>query len=212
MTPPDPSDRIDLPEPFRRLDDLGATLLHHVVFDTVAFQTVPFDILAHNAMMRRPETIPLSTWELIVRDCLTNGWLRCLDEAALAEIASSLTGVELVCSEEETPRREDIDFTIAGVQAYTSGLSRTSKLECRLNAPAIRLVPHPGFDSTHIECYSVLPLSVPEALSGTREGWVFELIHRPLLLSTNPEPTGPWCSRWWNQHPRGYRMTAGFGT
>jgi hypothetical protein len=192
---------------------------HFVVLHTVAFCAVPFDILAHNAMMRDPGThrrppLPLDTWEEVVRGFLDKGWLRCLDEAAMREINSSLTDVALVCDEEAMPRVGDCDFTLVGAQAYKAVLSAKPDPEWRfpLEAPAARVVSRPEASLTEVECYALQPCSVQDALYGTGEGWGFELAERPVLSTTQPETVGPWCSRWWNQHPRGYRFKAVFGT
>ena len=45
MSSPHPSDQVGLNPAFQSSDAFGATLLHHVVFATVAFQTVPFNML-----------------------------------------------------------------------------------------------------------------------------------------------------------------------
>src|SRR5262249_39107964 len=85
------------------------SLLEMILFHTVAFQTVPVDILAHNAMMRHSTPLPLEMWDVLVSSCIEKGWLRCLDASALEEIGTCLVGVELVCDAEAIPRPGDVD-------------------------------------------------------------------------------------------------------
>jgi hypothetical protein len=193
---------------FQSSDTFGATLLHHVVFATVAFQTVPFDILAHNAMMRRPEPVPLTIWERTVRECIEKGWLRCLDDAAFLEIASCLAGVELVCEKEDFSLPGEIDFTTVGVQVYKARLSNFPELKLCLDAAGVRRTPRTEANCTEVECYSLRPIALREALYSTGDGWAFELAERPVLSATEPEIVGRWCRRWWNQHSSGYRFKA----
>jgi hypothetical protein len=212
MSSPHPSDQVELNPVFQSSDVFGATLLHHVVFATVAFQTVPFDILAHNAMMRRPEPLPLTVWERTVRECIEKRWLRSLDDAALLEIASCLTGVELVCENEERSLPGEIDFTAFGAQVYKARLSTFPELKLSLDAAGVRRTPGTEPNCTGVECYSLRPITVQEALYSTGDGWAFELAERPVLSVTEPEIVGPWCRRWWHQHSSGYRFKATIAT
>jgi hypothetical protein len=203
------------------LEELDAiTSDHCVVFDAVAFQPVPIDVLAHNSMMRDPRgsraspspPLPLGAWQGAVAECLAKGWLRCLDEAALQEIRTTLTGVELVCDDEAIPRLGDVDFTPHGARPYKATLSALREWCPRIHAHAARVVSRIGSRPSEIECYSLRPSSLEEALYGTREGWAIELIRFPVVSMTGPEEVGPWCARWWNRHPEGYRIRAVIGT
>jgi hypothetical protein len=186
------------------------SLLEIILFHTVAFQTVPADILAHNAMMRHSTPLPLETWEALVASCIDKGWLRCLDDSTLAEIRNCLTGVELVCDAEAIPRVGDMDFTLLGTQVYKADLLGSPEpwWKDRLDAPSARVVSRTDPNHCEVEVYMIQPASVTDALYRMREGWAHELARCPVVSSTPPEGVGPWCSRWWNQHPAGYRLTA----
>jgi hypothetical protein len=197
--------------PRRDQHEAVITRLHRVVFDTVAFQTIPPEILAHNSMMRASRPLPLESWQAAVADCIGKGWLRCLDDGAVQEIRATLTGVEFVCDDEAIPRVGDVDFTPAGARLHKEILSGSSEGRSRLETPAVRVVSQAGSGPLEIEWYALRPSSVQEALYDTREGWAIELAQHTVLSTAQPEASGPWCSRWWNQHPSGYRFKAVLG-
>ncbi len=127
--------------------------------------------------------------------CIRNGWLREVDEAAMAEVDALLRDEPafMPLPSEGLPSRGHVGFTAGGATLY-------QMLSARWLGPAwedhLSVEKH-HYREEHRYCWT------EEGLQGIAEGYAAE---GNTIRASRLIPLGPWCVRWWDRYPSGYRL------
>lgn len=127
--------------------------------------------------------------------CVTAGWVRIVDEAALAEIESLMHDEPSAAVLPQTSRLNvgNVDFTPAGARFYRQLSAEWLGMDWE-----DQLLIDRGLEwKMHYYCAS------QQGFEGTLQ----EHEDRgDIIVSSNVVPVGPWCVHWWQRFPAGYRM------
>jgi hypothetical protein len=124
--------------------------------------------------------------------CFAKGWLRVLDDAALARIVDELRAGGFLGPIYGLPEVEGVDFTPAGAELW--------QRFCDWRRPDVR---RSSVFTDVVHCkYSRFFRTEAAALTGIAE------IRNPddPVSITGPSPIGPWRVQWWRRFPKGYRI------
>ena len=140
-----------------------------------------------------PEDLPSEeACRAALTDCLAKGWLRVIDESALAAIRGDLRAGGFLGPVYRLPPIGSVDFTRTGVELWLR--------YCDLSWPKKRS-PSAYIDVVHEKTARYFPsraAAVAEVEIAGKEDDVVSI--------TGPSPTGPWRAQWWRRFPEGYRI------
>lgn len=126
-------------------------------------------------------------------NCLNKGWLRIIDEPALAKIVDELRERRILGPIYGLPSVGAVDFTDAGAALW-------QRIGERLQSDSPR-IPSSSRGIVRAKSTRYLP---------TRAKAVAEIEmarNDPDVISVSgPYPTGPWRAQWWRRFPQGYRI------
>ena len=139
-------------------------------------------------------------WARGVEACLSKGWLRHLDEQAIAEIATLLDSDSAITPVRPTPEqyRDTYAFTNAGAELYR-------KVSAEIFGP--KWEDHLEVEVTYY--WEEHRYCATEAGLATFDECYHRAVETP--QTTRTVPIGPWCIHWWERFPSGYRMELTFG-
>jgi hypothetical protein len=132
--------------------------------------------------------------------CLRYGWLRVVDQPAVEEVQAllSIDPTFLAVPGEVQSRLGEIDFTPWGAVLY-----RTIAAECLGPDWEDALsVWKESYREEHHYC------EAEESLRGIAEEHVAK---GEIVLASRIVPLGPWCVKWWESYPSGYRLELEIG-
>lgn len=135
-----------------------------------------------------------------LESCLRNGLLRVIDRAAIDEIQGLLQNdpVVLPLAGEVAPCSGEIDFTLAGVSLYRTIAAEWLGSDWEDNFSVWK-------------CYYWEEHHYCESEEGFHRVMQGHLDNGETARAKRLVPIGPWCIRWWNRFPVGYRLELEFG-
>lgn len=177
------------------LDRHGLTVAEWLILGTVAGGTHSADVLPRLAAQDWTSRLGIATnvehCRQGLQGCLVSGWVREVDEAVRAEVASLLHAEPAeAAGGEETPDDGDIDFTPVGAALYRSIAAEWAGPTWEDGLRACKEL----FREEHF--YGV----TDEGLRSAAEEWAARGAVVRLV------PLGPWCVTWWQRHLAGFRL------
>jgi hypothetical protein len=139
-------------------------------------------------------------WEAAIEACLKHGWIRVMDAAAAEEIGIWKEGDTALSflSGQEAIVYGELDYTIAGARLY-QGLAREF-LGDDWDA-GLRMVQN---QYRAEQWYTRTEQGMLEKLEELSSG-------EETILGAQIRPIGPWCTRWWDKFPSGYKLEVELG-
>jgi hypothetical protein len=131
--------------------------------------------------------------------CLANGWLRTVDEAVRQEVLLLLRDdPALAPLSKATSSLGELDFTSTGARLY-----QMISAECfGVNWDSAVTVEQTRYREEHRYCASE---------EGIRAALAWYAQQGENVLRSRIIPIGPWCVRWWERFPAGYRLEVEIG-
>jgi hypothetical protein len=133
-----------------------------------------------------------------LRDCIDQGWLRIISQSDLDEIQSILRAGQLFGPVYTPTGIGDVDFTVRGAARFQE-LHRDLYGEDQ-EKDATYSVSEGQVEHVYCPTLALALKTIDEYKNLATFGGF------PKVIVSAPVPVGPWCVRWWQSFPSGYRV------